>query len=149
LRLHAHAGELAGPESIWSALRDLGAERIGHGLTAAQDPALVRHLAATQVPVEICLSSNLRTGGIADLAQHPLRRYFDAGLNVSLHSDDPALFNTDLNREYHLAHRVFGFTPDELRRLAMNSFQAAFLPPEEKTGYLAEFSENVLPSPKL
>jgi adenosine deaminase/aminodeoxyfutalosine deaminase len=142
LRLHAHAGELAGPESVWSALNDLGAERIGHGLTAARDPHLVHHLAERQVPVEICLTSNRCTGGIAELSEHPLRRYFDEGLHVSLHSDDPALFRTDLNREYLLAHRVFDFSADELRRLAMNSFEAAFLPEDEKRSYLAAFAQN-------
>jgi adenosine deaminase/aminodeoxyfutalosine deaminase len=141
LLLTAHAGETVGPESIWSALNDLGVERIGHGLTAAQDPKLVRHLAERRIPVEICLTSNLRTGGVKELGQHPLRRYFDQGVPVSLHSDDPALFGTDLNREYLLAHEVFGFSRDELRRLAMNSFEAAFLPPEEKQPYLAAFAE--------
>ena len=139
MHLHAHAGECTGPESIWSALNDLGAERIGHGLTAIQDERLVQHLAETQIPVEICLTSNLRTGGIKDLREHPLRKYFDAGVNVSLHSDDPALFGTSLNREYLLAHEVFGFTRDELRQLAINSFRSAFLPPDEKQPYLAAF----------
>ena len=141
LRLHAHAGETVGPESIWSALNDLGAERIGHGLTAAQDPALLDHLASSQIPVEICLTSNLRTGGITELRQHPLRQYFDRGLQVSLHSDDPTLFGTDLNREYLLAYETFGFSKSELRRLAMNSFEAAFLSPQEKQSYLAAFAD--------
>jgi adenosine deaminase/aminodeoxyfutalosine deaminase len=143
LRLTAHAGETVGPESIWSALNDLGAERIGHGLTAAQDPKLLEHLAATQIPVEICLTSNLRTGGVSELSQHPLRQYFDQGLQVSLHSDDPTLFGTDLNKEYLLAQQSLGFTEDELRRLAMNSFEAAFLSPEEKKSYLAAFAAKV------
>ena len=139
LRRAAHAGEAAGPESIWGALRSLGAERIGHGLTAVQDAALVSHLAAERVPVEICLTSNVRTGGIAKLAEHPVRRYFDAGVPVSLHTDDPTLFNTDLLREYQLAHECFGFTRDELRILARNSFEAAFLSPAEKWEYLEAF----------
>lgn len=141
LRLVAHAGETVGPDSIWGALNELGAERIGHGLTAAQDASLLDRLAHDQTPIEICLTSNLRTGGISELGQHPLRQYFDRGLNVSLHSDDPALFGTDLNREYLLAHQVFGFNRFELRRLAMNAFEAAFLSPEEKHGYLAAFAE--------
>ena len=141
LRLHVHAGETVGPESIWSALQDLGAERIGHGLTAAEDSRLLDHLVSTQTPVEICLTSNLRTGGIAELSQHPLRQYFDRGINVSLHSDDPSLFGTDLNREYLLAHQTFGFNKFELRRLAINSFESSFLTPEEKHSYLAAFVE--------
>jgi adenosine deaminase/aminodeoxyfutalosine deaminase len=139
MRLHVHAGECVGPESIWSALNDLGAERIGHGLTAIQDSRLVERLAETQIPVEICLTSNLRTGGIKELREHPLRKYFDAGVNVSLHTDDPALFGTSLNREYLLAHQVFGFTREELRQLAMNSFRSSFLPPDETQTYLAAF----------
>ena len=132
LRRVAHAGEAAGPESIWGALRALGAERIGHGLTAAQDSALVQHLATRQVPVEICLTSNLRTGGVAELSAHPLRQYFMAGIAVSLHTDDPTLFGTDLVNEYRLAHEALGFTRDELRTLARNSFEASFLPLAEK-----------------
>ena len=145
LRLVAHAGETVGPESIWSALDNLDAERIGHGLTAIKDARLVEHLASKQIPVEICLTSNLRTGGVADLSQHPLRQYFDRGVNVSLHSDDPALFGTDLSREYLLAHQNFGFNRSELRRLAINSFEASFLSPEEKLSYVAAFAEPAKP----
>ena len=151
LRLTAHAGETVGPRSVWDALRALGAERIGHGLSAADDTQLLYYLSDRRIPVEICLTSNLRTGGVKELSQHPLRRYFDQGVHVSLHSDDPALFGTDLNREYLLAHQVFGFTRDELRRLAMNSFEAAFLTPEEKQSYLAAFAEPAklqVPNPK-
>lgn len=127
LRITVHAGETAGPESIWAALNTLGAERIGHGLTAIQDPVLINYLAEKQIPVEICLSSNVRTCCVADITQHPLRQYFDRGLAVSLHTDDPALFATDLNREYLLARDVFGFTNEELKQLAKNSLEAAFV----------------------
>lgn len=139
LRRVAHAGEAAGPESIWGALRALDAERIGHGLSAAQDDSLVSHLADNAVPVELCITSNLRTGGIREISAHPLRQYFDAGVPVSLHTDDPTLFGTDLLREYRLAHESFGFTRDELRRLARNSFEAAFLSPTEKRTFLEAF----------
>jgi adenosine deaminase/aminodeoxyfutalosine deaminase len=139
LRRVAHAGEAAGPESIWGALRSLGAERIGHGLSAAQDESLVHHLAEAAVPVEICLTSNVRTGGIADLAVHPFRHYFAAGIPVSLHTDDPSLFGTDLLREYRLAHEVFSFSREELLQLARNTFEAAFLSPDEKRAFLEAF----------
>ena len=99
LHLTAHAGESAGPESIWGAL-NLKAERIGHGLTAGQDPELIEELAESQVPIEICVTSNLRTGCCAELAQHPVRRYFDQGLMLTLNSDDPAMFRTSLVEEY-------------------------------------------------
>jgi len=140
LRLTVHAGEAAGPESVWKALDELGAERIGHGLTATHDPHLVDYLASRQVPVDICLTSNVRTGCLSNLAQHPLRDYFDRGLLLSLNSDDPALFGTDLNREYLLAQSMFGFSKNELTRLAQSSFQAAFLTPAERDTYLAAFS---------
>src|SRR6266566_3774741 len=108
LRLTAHAGESAGPESIWGAL-NLGAERIGHGLTACQDTELVEELARRQIPVEICLTSNLRTGCCGGIGEHPLRSYFDKGLMVTLNSDDPAMFSTSLAREYQLAQDSFAF----------------------------------------
>ncbi len=143
LRLVAHAGETAGPESVWAALRVLGVERIGHGLTAAGDPELVQHLAEKQVPVELNVTSNVRTGCLREATLHPVRRYFDAGLLVTLNSDDPALFGTDLNQEYLLAHRTFGFGRGELTRLAENSFRASFLPAGEKADCLAELCEVV------
>ena len=135
LRLTAHAGESAGPESIWGAL-NLGAERIGHGLTAAQDPELIEELAQRQVPIEICLTSNLRTGCCMQLRDHPIRKYFDQGLMITLNSDDPAMFATSLRREYELAQSEFGFTDEHLRELARNSFEASFLPPDKKVGFL-------------
>jgi aminodeoxyfutalosine deaminase len=135
LRLTAHAGESAGPESIWGAL-NLGAERIGHGFTAYQDPELIEELAQRQIPVEICLTSNLRTACCSQISQHPVRRYFDQGLMLTLNTDDPAMFGTSLTREYELAQSEFGFTDEHLRELARNSFEASFLPPEKKVEFL-------------
>ena len=141
LRLTAHAGETAGPESVWNALKILGAERIGHGFTASSDERLVSYLAEKEIPLEICLTSNLRTGCLSDLARHPLRRYLDRGIPVSLNSDDPALFGTDLNREYQRAGDELGCTEKELLRLAENSFRTSFLPPEESARYIASIRE--------
>lgn len=135
LRLTAHAGESAGPESVWGAL-NLRAERIGHGLTIAQDPELIEELAQRQVPIEICLSSNLLTGCCARTADHPVRSYFDHGLMITLNTDDPAMFHTTLSREYQLAQDHFGFTDEHLRELARNSFEASFLPAEKKLEFL-------------
>ena len=135
LRLTVHAGESAGPESIWGAL-NLGAERIGHGLTAYQDPELVEELAKRQIPVETCLTSNLRTGCCSRIGEHPLRRYFDQGLMLTLNSDDPAMFQTSLTREYELAQKEFGFSNEHLRELARNSFEAAFLDADRKLTFL-------------
>ena len=134
----AHAGESVGPESIWGAL-NLKAERIGHGLTAGQDPELIEELAERQIPIEICVTSNLRTGCCADLAQHPVRRYFDQGLMLTLNSDDPAMFRSSLVEEYALVQDAFGFTNEHLRELARNSFEASFLPAEKKIEFLNLF----------
>ena len=138
LRLTAHAGETAPAESIWGAL-NLHAERIGHGLTAAQDPDLIEELAYRQIPVEICLTSNLRTGCCKSAADHPVKNYFDQGVMVTLNTDDPALFGTTLAREYQLAQEAFGFTDEHLRELARNSFEASFLPAEKKLELLSLF----------
>jgi aminodeoxyfutalosine deaminase len=141
LRLTAHAGETVGPEGIWAAL-NIGAERIGHGLSAQYDSELMDVLAERQVPVEICISSNLRTGCCLTLEEHPVRRYFDSGVMITLNSDDPALFDSDLVDEYQLANVEFGFTGEHLRELAANSIEASFLPAERKVALLHQI-ENV------
>jgi aminodeoxyfutalosine deaminase len=138
LRLTAHAGETGPPESIWGAL-NLHAERIGHGLTAAQDADLIEELAYRQIPVEICLTSNVRTGVCKAIAEHPAKSYFDQGVMITLNTDDPALFGTTLSREYQLAQETFGFTDEHLRELARNSFEASFLPAEKKLELLSLF----------
>lgn len=138
MRLTAHAGETAGPESIWGAL-NLHAERIGHGLTAAQDADLIEELAYRQIPVEVCVTSNLRTGVCKTVAEHPVKSYFDQGVMVILNTDDPALFKTSLCREYQLVQETFGFTDEHLRELARNSFEASFLPAEKKVELLGLF----------
>jgi aminodeoxyfutalosine deaminase len=138
LRLTAHAGESAGPESVWGAL-NIRAERIGHGLTAWHDSELVEELSRRQIPVEICITSNLRTGVCSAMAEHPVRRYFDQGIMVTLNSDDPAMFGTTLAGEYQLAQDAFGFTDEHLRELARNSFEASFLPAEKKLQFLNLF----------
>ncbi len=135
LRLTVHAGETTGPESVWGAL-NIGAERIGHGLAAARDPELMEVMAEKQVPVELAISSNLRTGACPSLAEHPVRKFFDQGLMVTLNTDDPAMFQTSLNKEYELAQQEFGFTDEHLRELARNSFEASFLPVEKKLRFL-------------
>jgi len=138
LHLTAHAGEIDVPESVWGAL-NLGAERIGHALTAVYDPELVEELSRRQITIEICLTSNLRTGCCASISKHPVRNYFDRGLMLTLNTDDPAMFHTSLNEEYHLAQSTFRFTNEHLRELARNSFEASFLPPELKVQYLNSF----------
>jgi len=137
LRLTNHSGETTGPEAIWEAL-SIGSERIGHILSAIQDPKLLDELKARGTALELNPTSNVRTGVCPSFAAHPLRRYFDLGLLVILNSDDPAFFGSDLANEYRLAHTQQGFTRDELRRLAANSFRASFLPDSEKARWLAQ-----------
>jgi len=125
LHLTAHAGESMGPESIWAALR-LGAERIGHGIAAIRDEALLCHLRERDIPLEISITSNLVTGVVARLEDHPVRRLFDAGVPIVLNTDDPAMFHCSLVEEFRLAQRAFGFSEVELRQIAANGFKYAF-----------------------
>jgi adenosine deaminase/aminodeoxyfutalosine deaminase len=127
LRLAPHGGEITGPESVWAAL-DLGAGRIGHGIAAARDPRLLAALRDRDIPLEICITSNVLLGAVASIEEHPVRRIFDAGVPITLNTDDPGLFRTTLTREYELARDVFGFTPAELAQIAANGFRYAFCP---------------------
>ncbi|HEY0565372.1 MAG TPA: adenosine deaminase [Terriglobales bacterium] len=138
LRLTAHAGESVGAESIWAAL-NIGAERIGHGLTAHHDRELIEVLAQRQIPIEICFSSNLRTACCPHPHSHPVRRYFEEGLMVTINSDDPAMFQTTLLNEYIRVQQHFEFSDEQMLELARNSFEASFLPYEKKAEYLQMF----------
>jgi len=139
LRLTNHAGETTGPEAIWEAL-SVGSERIGHALSAIQDTDLIGELKRKQTPLELNPTSNVRTGVCPSFADHPLRRFFDAGLLVTLNSDDPAFFGSDLSNEFLLAHSEQGFSPAELRNLASNSIRASFLPEIEQQRWLTRIN---------
>ena len=136
LRLTNHAGETTGPEAIWEALA-IGSERIGHALSAIQDAKLIEALRVRKIPLELNPTSNVRTGVCASFAEHPLRALFDSGLLVTLNSDDPAFFGSDLANEYLLAHTEQAFTREELRGLAANSIRASFLPEVKKSEWLS------------
>lgn len=125
LKLVPHAGESAGPESIWQSI-ELGAARIGHGFRAVEDPLLVRYLRDYDIPLEICVSSNVCTQVVRSLREHPLRRLYDSGVPVTLNTDDPAMFHTTLVREYEIASREFGFGRSHIEEIAGNAFRYAF-----------------------
>ncbi len=132
LHLVAHAGEAAGPDSIWGAVRSLCVERIGHGVAAKSDPTLMDLLRDEGITIEACPVSNIRTGSVRYLTEHPIREFFDRGINVTVSSDDPSMFGTDMNNEYIQLHRELGFTVDELFRLSLNAVESSFLPNRDK-----------------
>jgi aminodeoxyfutalosine deaminase len=140
LGLHttAHAGETAGPESIRQAVELLGAERIGHGLSAARDPGVMALLRERCVPLEVCLSSNVATGVLACAEDHPLRRLLEAGVPLTLNSDDPGMFATSLHREFELAAESFGLREETLVEFCSTAVRAAFLEESEKQALLEE-----------
>ncbi|GAA3647463.1 adenosine deaminase [Nocardioides ginsengisoli] len=125
-----HAGETTGPETIWTSLRDLGAERIGHGTSAAADPELLAYLAEHRIPLEVCPSSNVATRAVGSLAEHPLPRFVEAGVVVTINSDDPPMFGTTLNREYEIAADLLGLDESGLAELATAAVDASFAPDE-------------------
>ncbi|QIX28608.1 adenosine deaminase [Nocardioides sp. JQ2195] len=123
-----HAGETTGPETVWDAVRLLGAERIGHGTTAAQDPELLAHLAETGIALEVCPSSNIATRAVESLDQHPIGLFRDAGVTVTINSDDPPMFGTSLNREYEIAADLLGLDARGVADLARAAVDASFAP---------------------
>ncbi|MEV4343926.1 adenosine deaminase [Actinoplanes sp. NPDC049596] len=136
-----HAGETTGPETIWDALRELGAERIGHGISAAQDPALMAHLAEHRIPLEISPTSNLRTRAVPSLDEHPLPKLVAAGVPVSINSDDPPMFGTTLEAEYAVAARLLDLDAKGVAGLARAGVEQSFLAPERKQALLAEIDD--------
>jgi aminodeoxyfutalosine deaminase len=133
-----HAGETTGPETVWDSLTLLQAERIGHGTSSAQDPALLRHLAETGVPLEVCPSSNVATRAVASLEEHPIRAFRDAGVTVTVNSDDPPMFATTLNQEYAVAARLLGLDEAGLAELARTAVRASFAPEDVQRRVLGE-----------
>ena len=132
LAITVHAGEADGPESIWNAIKLLGATRIGHGVAATQDPALMEYLAKHQIAIESCPTSNYQTATVGDLTQHPLKTFLDQEVLVCLNTDDPAVSNITLAHEYQVAKDVIGLTDAELAQVQMNGVKACFLSEQEK-----------------
>ncbi|MBO1335980.1 adenosine deaminase [Streptomyces sp. VRA16 Mangrove soil] len=127
LRSVPHAGETTGPETVWDALTELRAERIGHGTSSARDPKLLAHLAEHGIPLEVCPTSNIATRAVRTLDEHPLKQFVDAGVTVTINSDDPPMFATDLNHEYAVAARLLDLDERGVAELAKNAVRASFL----------------------
>jgi aminodeoxyfutalosine deaminase len=138
-----HAGETTGPQTVWDSLTLLRAERIGHGTSSAQDPALLRHLAGTGVPLEVCPSSNVATRAVATLEEHPIRAFRDAGVTVTVNSDDPPMFGTTLNREYAIAGHLLDLDKAGLADLARAGVRASFAPDDVRERVLDEIDAYV------
>ncbi|MGA5871608.1 adenosine deaminase [Streptomyces cinereoruber] len=138
LRSVPHAGETTGPETVWDAIRDLGAERIGHGTSSVRDPELLAYLAEHRIALEVCPTSNIATRAVATLDEHPIRKMVDAGVLVTVNSDDPPMFGTDLNNEYAVAARLLDLDEGGLAALAKNAVEASFLDEAGKARIAAE-----------
>jgi len=136
-----HAGEIAGPQSVWSALKLLDAERIGHGVRSIEDPELIEYLRINSIPLEICPTSNICLKVYPDYAHHPLRKLWDAGVFLTINSDDPPMFNTNLSNEYKVLVNEFGFSQSELEQISLNAIQASFLSQGEKQKLVQEFKD--------
>ncbi|GAA0809626.1 adenosine deaminase [Spirilliplanes yamanashiensis] len=136
-----HAGETTGPQTIWDALHELGAERIGHGIAAARDDVLLQHLAEHEITLEVCPTSNVRTRAVASLEEHPLRTLVDAGVFVTVNSDDPPMFGTTLEEEYAVAARLLGLDHHGVADLARGAVRASFMPMADLTRLLGEIDD--------
>ena len=136
-----HAGETTGPQTVWDALRDLGAVRIGHGTSSVQDEKLIAHLVEHQVPLEVCPTSNIATRAVETLEEHPIKAMYDAGVLVTVNSDDPPMFNTTLNREYEIAADLLGLDEAGITALAKNAVRASFLPEPDKAALETEMDD--------
>jgi aminodeoxyfutalosine deaminase len=145
----AHAGEAAGPASIWEAIDVLGAERIGHGIRCLEDPALVAQLRRSAIPLEVCPTSNVRTRLVSSLRAHPLPRLLAEGLCLNLNTDDPAMFHTDLNCEYVEVARAFGLGPTTLAEFARSGVRSAFLAPAHAEALVAEIDSVPVPHERV
>ena len=133
LHVVVHAGEEVGPESIWQAVRDVGADRIGHGTSAVFDPSLMDYLKEHSIPLEVCPTSNIITGKyVKAYSEHPVKQFMEKGLFVTVSTDDPILFNIDLNREYECLAESFNLKAQEVVKLTENAIQASFMDDENK-----------------
>jgi adenosine deaminase len=138
-RTSAHAGEAAGPESVWGALRSLEVDRIGHGTRAFEDPELVDYLAQKKVPLELCVLSNVRTAVVPEVARHPARHYYGRGIPLSINTDDPKMFGNSLAEEYLALYQQLAFSPADIQCLILQGIETSWLPPQRKRELLGQF----------
>jgi adenosine deaminase len=141
-RTSAHAGEAAGAGSVWEAVRHLRVDRIGHGTRAMEDRALIDHLVQHQVPLEMCPGSNVQTGVVDSISDHPIRSFFEDGLLVTVNTDDPAMFGTSLAREYAALMQTFGFSHVDIQQLVLNAIEASWLDEEPKVALSTRFQRD-------
>lgn len=140
-RLTAHAGEVAGADSIWAAVEKLCVERIGHGVRAHEDPGLVSLLKEEQIPLEICVLSNVKTRVCESIEDHPIKKYFEQELMVTVNSDDPTMFNTSITQEYLVLAQKLGFSLNKIRRLTLNGIESSFMSGQDKESMTSRFEE--------
>ncbi|HWA24444.1 MAG TPA: adenosine deaminase [Lacunisphaera sp.] len=142
-----HAGEAGGARSVWAALRELGATRIGHGVRAVDDPKLMDHLGENRIGLEANLTSNVQTNTVPSLAAHPLKRFLDHGLLATINTDDPSISGIDLRHEQQVAAPAAGLTAADIRQAQANALEIAFLTPEEKAALMAASKQGRRPEP--
>lgn len=140
-RLTAHAGEAAGAESVWAAIKELGVERIGHGVRAYEDPRLVSLLKEKRIPLEMCVVSNVKTGVCPSFADHPIKEYYHKGLLVTVNSDDPTMFNTSITKEYQVLAQELGFSLNDLKCVSFNGIAASFMSDRSKESMKSQFEK--------
>ncbi len=140
LHLVAHQGEGAGKDYVWECLRYLKPERLGHGVAIGNDPALLKEIVKQGISIECCPVSNIRTGAVRSLSEHPIRGFIKAGIKVSVNTDDPPMFGTDMNNEYLQLHKELGFTIQELQKIGLESIETSFIPEEEKKRLVKQFN---------
>lgn len=145
-RITVHAGEADGPQSIWHAIELLGAERIGHGVAALQDPRLVEYLVEHRIGIESCPTSNYQTGTVPDLRQHPIKQFIAAGIEVTLNTDDPGVSAIEIKHEYHVAKEILGLTHEQIRQIQINGVNQSFLSADEKQALFAAARQTNTPS---
>lgn len=138
----AHAGEVAGAESIWGAIRSLKVDRIGHGTRADEDENLLDYLTENKIPLEMCPLSNIKTGVVRTLEEHPVRKYFEKGLIVTINTDDPMMFGNSLSQEYKMLEERLGFSRDDIRSLILQAIRVSWMPNDKKVQMIEEFQKD-------